>query len=342
MKERYDNIDGLRALGAAMIVLMHVGANMSQVQDMLVYKIAISKFGLFVVLFFVISGFGMCCGYYEKIKSGNISLDTFYSRRYLKTLPFVTVLILIELVVGYAELRTWVESFASMTLLYGLLPTSGTFTVLGVGWTLGVEFAFYCIFPFFVYGLWTKKRAMVFLILATVGNVLCENYFTINGSIIAMNIIRWLVTFVAGGLIYLYKDQIVESVRKNRIKWALVCIFSTILATCVDFGFIGIRINTLLYVICFSVWLCYAIGCKSILLSNNVTRFLSKISLEIYLSHMLLYRIVELLHVERWISNSVILYGINYFLTLSATIIFILCVKYLLNKAQVLVGKVLG
>lgn len=42
----------------------------------------------YVYLFFIISGFGMCCGYYEKIKNNEITLNNFYSKRYRKILPF--------------------------------------------------------------------------------------------------------------------------------------------------------------------------------------------------------------------------------------------------------------
>lgn len=40
-------------------------------------------------------------------------------------------------------------------------------------------------------------------------------------------------------------------------------------------------------------WLCYAIGVNSKILSNKVMKYLSGISLELYLAQMLLFRVVE-------------------------------------------------
>ena len=331
MKERYGNIDGLRAAGAVMIVLMHVGANMSRVSDLWIYQAVISKFGKAVILFFVISGFGMCCGYYEKMKSRNISFDQFYSRRYKKVLPFVALLVAIECVVGYSQKRTWIESFSTLTLLYGFLPTAGTFSVLGVGWTLGVEFAFYCMFPFFVFSMWTPKRARLFFLLTIIINILCENYFTVSGTIVAMNILRWLVAFAAGGLIYLFREQIKACVEKKRWLWLLACLLCSWLVVLSDMNLCGLNIATLEYTACFSLWLCYAIGCRSAVLSNRITDFFSKLSLEIYLSHMLLFRVVELIRLERWISNVWLLYTVNFVLTLAATIGFAMCANALIR-----------
>ena len=36
----------------------------------------------------MVSAFGMCCGYYEKFKSGKVNLEKFYIRRFEKNLPF--------------------------------------------------------------------------------------------------------------------------------------------------------------------------------------------------------------------------------------------------------------
>lgn len=45
--------------------------------------------------------------------------------------------------------------------------------------------------------------------------------------------------------------------------------------------------------ILFLSWLCYAISVKSPVLSNKVTKYLSGISLELYLAQMVIYRLVE-------------------------------------------------
>ena len=65
--KRYDAIDGLRAFSAIGIVLMHVLANGNYALDGFVFESLIPSFTNLVFLFMIISGFAMCCGYYEKM-----------------------------------------------------------------------------------------------------------------------------------------------------------------------------------------------------------------------------------------------------------------------------------
>lgn len=95
-KRHYDNIDGLRAIAAIGIVLMHVLANGGyEIADGPV-KTVIGSLGVFVQLFFLISGFGLCCGYYERVKNNQISLNTFFNKRYLKIFPYFAILVILD------------------------------------------------------------------------------------------------------------------------------------------------------------------------------------------------------------------------------------------------------
>ena len=84
MAKRYDAIDGLRTYSAIGIVLMHVLANGDYGLNGFLFKSLIPSFTNLVFLFMVISGFSMCCGYYEKIVKNEISLGDFYRRRFEK------------------------------------------------------------------------------------------------------------------------------------------------------------------------------------------------------------------------------------------------------------------
>lgn len=70
--KRYGNIDGLRTIAALGVVLMHVRANIGYkivsggYTDYLINRL-IPQLSSYVYLFFIISGFAMCCGYYERI-----------------------------------------------------------------------------------------------------------------------------------------------------------------------------------------------------------------------------------------------------------------------------------
>ena len=75
MNQRYTSLDGLRSIAAIGIVIMHVLANLYVVpENNALYGTIIPSLTNFVYLFFSISAFAMCCGYYERMKSGQIFL----------------------------------------------------------------------------------------------------------------------------------------------------------------------------------------------------------------------------------------------------------------------------
>ena len=82
----------------------------------------------------------MFCGYYEKFKSGEINLNTFYTKRYKKILPFFITLIVIDVIMD-RSLGHVIQSLTEATLVFGLLPNNQP-DVIGVCWTLGVSWLF--------------------------------------------------------------------------------------------------------------------------------------------------------------------------------------------------------
>ena len=92
MKERYSAMDGLRAFSAIGIVIMHVLANGGYEINSYITSKIIPSFADLVFLFMIISGFSMCCGYYDRIINNTVSIDEFYGRRYKKVLPFFALL----------------------------------------------------------------------------------------------------------------------------------------------------------------------------------------------------------------------------------------------------------
>lgn len=202
MKERYDNLDGLRTLSCIAIIAMHIKANTDYQIDSVIYRSIIGSWGHLVALFLMISGFGMFCGYYEKFKRGEIDLNSFYIKRYKKILPFFITLILIDVIMD-RSLGHLVQGLTEATLVFGLLPNNQP-DVIGVCWTLGVIFLFYMLFPFVVYLCWNKRRAIKAFAASIVISLFCSAYFftdqfVIEGFVARHNILYCAPWILGGG-----------------------------------------------------------------------------------------------------------------------------------------------
>lgn len=200
-KKHYGAIDGLRMIASFGIALMHIRANSNYEITGYVYNTIIPSFTNFVFLFMTVSAFGMCCGYYDKMLKNQVNLTEFYGKRFKRILPFFGVLVLLDIIMS-PSVASLYEGFADLTLLFGFLQK--TISVIGVGWFLGLVFVFYLIFPFFCVLIENKKRAWVSFAVSLMYNFVCANYFDVGRS----NILYSACFFLAGGLIYLYREEI--------------------------------------------------------------------------------------------------------------------------------------
>lgn len=168
MKERYEGVDGLKAYAIIGIALMHILTNGEYGIGGFVFEQLIPSFTNLVFLFMMVSGFGMCCGYYQKFKDQKISVGEFYAKRYSKIWPYFALLCALDFVMSPSKSALY-EVFANLTLCQGLLPNMNI-SVIGVSWTLAVIFVFYLLFPFFCFLLENKKRAWLALACAVIYN----------------------------------------------------------------------------------------------------------------------------------------------------------------------------
>lgn len=324
---KYLSINGLRAYAAIGIVAMHVLVNISvKPTECLMTKSIISPMGELVLLFMMVSAFGMCCGYYERVKTGRMRPSDFYKKRYARILPFFALVVCLDLV----HAPSWdslMEGFSDVTLVFGLYPECDI-KVIGVGWFLGTIFVFYMLFPFFIFLLDNKRRGWMVLLLSLVWQLLMIYYYHAE---VSRQILYFAPYFIVGGLVYLYRDDIVAFFERNvSSKWiGLACCLMLTLV----FNFIS-EIHQTVFgrdlprLVLYTAWLCYALGTKQWLLNNRVTAYLSDISMEIYLSHMVLFRVVEKMHIETFVADANLNYIITLFMTLVGVIMFSHVAKY--------------
>ncbi len=326
MKRRYEAIDGLKALSCIGIVAMHVEANAFSHLEGFLYDRFIPSLTNLVFLFMVISAFGMCCGYYDKFVNQKIDISSFYKKRYKKILPFFALLCFLDFVMS-PSLDSLYEVFANITLCFGLIPNANI-SVIGVGWFLGVVFAFYFLFPFFCFLLSDKKRAWIALIAAYLMNFSCLHYFNADRSSIA----HCFVYFMAGGLVFLYKDKIMEI---RGIRWIALAV---LLASLVSFYLVGLyTIFTILISVSALIY-AMSVNGKGVL-NNPFTKLIGGISFEIYLCHMVMFRVVEKAHMLHVTGNEYANYWIVFIIVLVSAGIFAFVAKKLLDRVSDRIGK---
>lgn len=249
MKERYEGIDGLKAYAILGIALMHVQSNGKFILPGVYLQKLVSSFTNLVFLFMMVSGFGMCCGYYQKIIDHKISVEEFYSKRYIKIWPYFALLCALDFVISPSK-NSLYEVFANLTLCQGLLPNANI-SVIGVSWTLAVIFVFYMLFPFFCFLLGNKKRAWGVAAVALVFNYLCGSYFNAGRT----NIVYDAIYFIAGGLIFLYRKELAEFAQKYKVVAGAILLVATVV-----YFVLGSTTVTMLF-FCVAA-LVYALGCK--------------------------------------------------------------------------------
>lgn len=284
----YNAINGLRAFACIGILMLHVQANTHFGISGYLYGTVIDSFTNFVFLFMEISAFGMCCGYLERVLNGTVDFVSFYRKRYSRILPFFALLVLLDVTLSGFAYPSLMEGLADVTLMFGLFPNN--ISVIGVGWYLGLVFAFYLIFPFYCTLLKTRLTAWCTFVVSVLFSVEVAPYFALNRS----NIVYSFCFFLAGGLIYLYREPLARFNQKHRWLSLLLCILAILLY------YVAVPFSILLAsLLTTTILLAFAVGGYHPILDNPVTAFISDLSMEIYLSHMVIFRGVELVGITR-------------------------------------------
>lgn len=320
-KKYYYGIDWLRAMACIGIVMMHMisKANNNYVLSGFIAEKMIPSFTNFTFLFMTISAFGMCVGYYQKVKDGKVNWVDFYKKRYMKVLPFFAVVVLMDIAFNH-DLTSIVEAIPNLTLTRGFFPND--IGQIGVAWFLGLVFVFYAIFPLFCAMLNSKKSGWVFFALSLLLNLVVAKYYGMG----RVNIVYSLPFFVAGGLIYLYRDKV-----KNWYIYLPLAILSSVL-----YYLIGGYIYACLLVSTTFLILAISIGGGY----SRIVSFISGISMEIYLSHMVVFRLVEKMRLNILFGNGWLQYFITVILVLVGAACFSVIVKRLIEITEKkLVGK---
>lgn len=216
------------------------------------------------------------------------------------------------------------------------LPNN-TLSTIGVAWTLGAIFAFYIIFPFIVFLLYSPKRGIVSFVISLVITYMCQCYFMTERFVAENFVMRHsflycLPYFLIGGIVYLYKDEIERFV--NQFKVISLCVVLTLTV-----GYYitpdvinSINIVVIKTLILYTGWLGLALGYDNRLMNNKFTNYISNLSMEMYLSHMVVFRIVEKIGIMERIESPVIRYMTTYLLLVMLLVMGLTIYRKAINK----------
>ena len=185
-------------------------------------------------------------------------------------------------------------------------------------------FVFYLIFPFFCVLIENKRRAWMAYAVSLVYNFVCANYFEVG----RINILYSACFFLAGGLIYLYREKL-----EKLNPWLALGI-----AGCAAVLYYLIGGNAMMCLLVSSSLLIYSIVMRGVL-ENRVTTFFSGISMEIYLSHMMIFRVVEKLKLNRIFGKGCLQYTVTSILVIAGATVFAVVMQKIISKAMKILNK---
>lgn len=180
-RENIAFIDQMRGFAILLVIFVHFSQNFS---DALIHDVGkVGQFG--VQLFFVASAFTLCLSHDRRAQVQD-SLANFYIRRFFRIAPLYYLAIagygIAHTLLGHGQDYTPLNIAANVLFLHGFVPSANNSIVPG-GWSIGVEMAFYAIFPFLYAGIeivWRKwgMAALVACLAAAVAGpmaLLCAN-----------------------------------------------------------------------------------------------------------------------------------------------------------------------
>jgi len=291
-------VDALRGVAILMVIVTHVSPATPDVSGLMSSLCSYGRMG--VQLFFVLSAFTLCLTYADRTNDP-YSVSKFYIRRYLRIAPmyyfgilFYTSLAIVD---GGIESISYTNVGWHFSLLHGLNMAAFNNVVPG-GWSIGVEFIFYLIFPFvfnLVHG--SFRWVVIVLALSIIISLGLYSYFVfyikldINAySLGYWNFVNQLPVFIVGFLLYIHfssSNAEPSSIVLNVIFFGFTAISLLLYMLKPKFSTVFIPIASAI-----SFYALAILFSKYSFLANGALRAIGKVSFSMYLIHFVVIDIV--------------------------------------------------
>ncbi|WP_102960712.1 acyltransferase family protein [Mangrovicella endophytica] len=162
---RLIGLEAGRFYAAALIVFFHT-VRMPKLEVGPYLTFIPNNFGIGVPLFFVISAFGLCIGYSNRLRTAD-EISTYANRRFFRIAPLFYFMLLYYSVYLYFEFGKTpdvVQIIVSALFIFNVIPQH-TGGLVWASWSIGVEMMFYLLLPMILIAVNSLRSAVVFALI---------------------------------------------------------------------------------------------------------------------------------------------------------------------------------
>jgi len=289
--KKFKYIDIIRGYAIIMVLIVHYAIDFNTLYSSYVYKLSLlGQYG--VMLFFMVSAYTLTQSLeYRNIRYENNILKKYFIRRFFRIAPLYYLILLFSYFflkgIGVNQLTIIDTSQINMLIHFVFLDqlyVNFINNIIGVEWTISVEFLFYFILPLIVFKnqKFLIKVFLVSLMLSMVVMIFRKFYY-IDGWWLHYTLLEWIYVF-AGGVI-LYKYEIPNNIL-SKVHWVLYLVLLNFLI--MSF----IRLPFQHYYMFFNLVLLYMYIKHSNTenLFNDTIAYIGRISFSLYLIHYIVLR----------------------------------------------------
>lgn len=337
VRGRLHGPDVLRGFAAIGVVLFHV-YYLSGAPKTALIGFFVGRLDFFVRLFFALSAFAIAYAYSARLNSQS-DMRNFYLKRFFRLAPLFYFVMLCGALLTLWQGRpgpSFYDYLLSLTFSFSFVPGKNG-SIVGGGWSLGLEWIFYIAFPFLLSLARNLRAALALWVLTCILAIASSLYFSNSAEVDGLRnygllfILAHLPFFVAGIACF---HAFTVCNRRGFVIGVQVTGPVTIalfLITLVYFHFgwtTKIPEEVYLSILAFILIFLAASGFPA-WLDNNLTRYLGRLSYSLYLIQFLVFGLYDHLRVFAWLCAFRFNPELIYLLCAAATMIAVIVLSAL-------------
>jgi exopolysaccharide production protein ExoZ len=320
--DRVAYIDGLRAVAALMVFMVHAGGLLSLGP----IGQSIVNHGLYgVTVFFVLSAYTLCMSVAPAFDGHPVSWRAYFIRRFFRIAPLYYVVIVYAACTGPERPDYLLTLFLHLSFANMVVPQYAN-DILSIEWAIAVEWSFYVMFP--VLAILARSRTSLTMLVATAAVVFVtrDRLFSalpLYSSYRQFSVLLHLYAFVGGIAVYAaIRQAAFQTISGRSMLWGFNVLCAAMIAFMIwhgDSAYTGPLVALITGVVILNA---QSGGLARSILSWPPLAFIGKISFSVYLLHIFF---VGWVHSLEWRPEAAILAALA--ATLGAATVTYLCIE---------------